>query len=401
MESKSKFQISAGWLVAFTWFGGHCGSGFASGRQIVQYTTRHGIAGIWIPILTWTLLAWFTYWATEYGRLIRARNYRDFVKHFYGPIAPVFNILFDIMTFVGTFIILSAMYSASGQLGVDALGWNYTVSSIVVAVICVIGTVFFYDIFSKFSSFLTIPMIVLLLLVQCVVLYYNWDNLMLVFQTSGLAEGSSIPAMIGDSLTYAGVQCGFYATAIALTYTFTRGKKDTKDAVIGGSILNWIMHTFNVLMVYSGYPRVNNIPLVTRSLILETNIIWLLRIYELVFLLAIVTTAVGSIYGFLVRFGFLGDRIVTNKTARYCIWAMIMSFGAIGLATFGLITVINKGYGFLGNVRTPMTIYPIAIFGLWRFNQLRKKMRAEGTIDEKDNFVLQPAEAAVAETTEA
>lgn len=392
MESKSKFSISAGWLVAFTWFGGHCGSGFASGRQIVQYTTRHGIAGIWIPILTWTVLGWFTYWAVEYSRLIKAKNYKDFVVSFYGPFRGIILLIMDILTFVGAFIILSAMYSASAQLTFNAFGLDMKIGSILIALICTIGTAFFYEVFSKLSSILTIPMIVMLLLVQVIVIALNWENLMLVIQTSGMAEGSSIPAMISDAFTYAGVQCGFYATAIALTYTFTRGKKDTKDAVIGGSILNWFMHTFNVIMIYSGYPRVNAIPLVTEALILEhPALVWLLWVYRLVLFLAIVTTAIGSIFGVIARYGHIGKNIVKSDTARNFIWGAIVGVGSVLLSFVGLIAIISKGYGLLGNLRAPTTIYPIAIFGLWRFRQIKRKLMAEGVINEKDEFIGEAA----------
>ena len=381
MEKKSKVSLSVGWAAAFTWFGSHCGSGFASGRQIVQYTTRHGIAGIWIPILTWALLCWFTYWAVEYSRAVHARNYRDFVMVFYGPLRRIILLIFDVVGILGGIVILAAMYAAAAQLGVEVWGLNYWVGSVIIALICTFCAVLGYKVFSTLSAFITIPMIAMLLVVQIAMIAVNWDNLMVVIKTSGMsAESGGILDMVKDAFTYAGVQSGMYATLIGLAYADRDKwtKKNTKEAVIGGSVLNWFMHTFNCVMVFAAYPWINNEPLVTMNIIKAAgpNWTWLVVIYDIVLFLAILTTAIGSVYAQIIRWAPFTEKFIKSEKANHMFWGLLFSLGSVLLASIGLTAVINKGYGLLGNLRTYTTIWPIAILGVWRYRSLMKRIEA-------------------------
>ena len=43
--------------IASTWFGMHCGSGFATGSQYAIYYSKYGWLALITPIITWLVLA--------------------------------------------------------------------------------------------------------------------------------------------------------------------------------------------------------------------------------------------------------------------------------------------------------------------------------------------------------
>lgn len=381
MEKKATKGLSLGWAAAFTWFGGHCGSGFASGRQIVQYTTRHGIAGFWIPLAIWTILGWFFYWAVSYGTLVRARTYKEWAKSFYGKfLGPIMAVFLDFVTVVGGFIVLATMFAAAGQLFLEVFGLNFVVGALITAVVCGIIVVFGYKVYSLVNAFISIPMTIMLLIVQVTVVAYNWGNIQNVIATSG-NNGTTFAEMIQSIIAYGGLQSGAYATFISLAYFGGKNwtKKDTIQACWGGAALNCFMHMFNVFMIYGGFPRVNDKALVTMSLLGELPPVirtWLLPLYQIVLLLAIITTSVGSPYSIMVRFGHLGAKLVPNLRVRQAILGIGYPVLAVILSTVGLIALVSKGYSAIGNARTPSTVIPVSLLGIWRLNQMKKRADA-------------------------
>lgn len=366
--------------AAITWFAGHSGAGFTSGRQIVQYTTRHGIAGIWIPLVVWAFLGWFVYWSVEYGRLVRARTYREFAKSFYGKfLGPVMAVFLDFVGVVGGFIVLSVMFAEAAHVG-EAFGLNFTLGCFIIAAVCSALAVFGYRFYSFMQSYLTMPLIAMLLLAQTLIIVLNWDYLMHVIRTSG-SGGTTFGDMIRSCVAYGGLQSGAYATMITLAYYGGKRwtKKDTIKATWGGAALNCFMHLFNVMMVYCGYPWVNDTPLVTMSLIsaLPPGIrSWLLPYYQIMLMLAILTTAVGPIYGILVRWGNLGSKYIPHTKVRHTVFGLGYAFLAVSLSSIGLIALVSRGYGFIGNMRTPSTVIPISLLVIWRSKTMKKKAEA-------------------------
>ena len=54
---KRKLSIPVSVGIASTWFGMHCGSGFATGSQYAIYYSKYGWLALIMPIITWLVLA--------------------------------------------------------------------------------------------------------------------------------------------------------------------------------------------------------------------------------------------------------------------------------------------------------------------------------------------------------
>lgn len=66
-------------MAAFAWFGHHCGSGFASVRQIWLYAAKCRKIGIFISFIVWAVCSVFLYITCEYARSIKAKSYGEII----------------------------------------------------------------------------------------------------------------------------------------------------------------------------------------------------------------------------------------------------------------------------------------------------------------------------------
>lgn len=374
MEKKNKFGLSAGVATAITWFGFHCGSGFATGRQIVQYVSRHGWPGFWIPIGIWILLSIAAYYCIEYAYLTRSKDYKDFANGFYAPIGSIMTIIWDAIVALASFVALGSVIATAGELFVSAFGFNYWVGVAIFTALMLVCVIWGYNIITKIASIVTIPMIALMVIVIIVGLSHNFENLKQVAANSAIAEGDSVKSMIQDTFTYAGNQVNFLPAFIAISFGFT-SERDVKIGAFGGAFLNFIMHFSMSLLCLSAYPWVNDEPLVVLKILEQIDMPILPIIYQIVIFLALVSTAVTMVFGAISRFGVYGKKIFPADRSRKAFWAFIFLVGSVFVSSFGLVTIVSKGYKLLGTLKLPVMLIPIIVLGPWRVHQARNKKK--------------------------
>lgn len=371
MKNK-KIGMSAGLAAAFTWFGFHCGSGFATGRQVVQYTTRHGWAGAWIPLVIWGFLGIIAYLAAEFSYLTQSKNYKDFSAGFFAPVGKYVLIIWDVIVALGTFVAMGSVVATAGDLFVSILGVSYWVGVGLFTVLILVGVVWGYNIITKVSSFVTIPMVALIILTVILGISHNFDNLKAVMSNPAIAEGSSVKAMLSDAITYVGNQTNFIPSLIAISGAFTC-ERDVKTGSILGAAINFIIHFSMVLLIFSAYPWANDESLVVLSIIDKTPYTFLKVIYQLIIFLALVSTAVTLVYGAMSRFGAFGKKIMPKESTRKIFWAAVFIIGSVIISSFGLAAIVKTGYKISGTLKLPVMVFPILILGWWRIGQARKK----------------------------
>lgn len=366
--------MSAGLATAFTWFGFHCGSGFATGRQIVQYVTRHGWAGVWIPIGIWTLLSIAAYFCIEFAYLTRSKDYKDFSQGFYAPIGNIMTIIWDAIVALASFVALGSVIATAGELFTSAFGFNYWVGVTIFTALMLVCVIWGYNIITKIASIVTIPMIALMVVVIVIGLSNNFDNLKQVAANSAVLEGDSVKSMIQDTFTYAGNQVNFLPAFIAISFGFT-SERDVKVGAFFGAFLNFIMHFSMALLCLSAFPWVNDEALVVLKILERIDMPILPIIYQIVIFLALVSTAVTMVFGAISRFGVYGKKIIPGEKGRKAFWAFIFLVGSVFVSSFGLVTIVSKGYKFLGTLKLPVMLIPIIILGPWRLRQARNKKK--------------------------
>lgn len=376
----SKNMRSSTWEIAIpaaiAWFGFHCGSGFATGRQVVQYTTRHGWAGAWMPIAIWTILAIVYYNAIEFSRLTRSSNYKDFVMEFYNPIGKIILIVFDVSVLAGAFIGIAGILAGAGELINSSLGLGYWPGVLIFTVIVLLSVTKGYNVIAKVASAVTVPLIVSLIIVIIAGIANNFDNLRLVMSNSAMVEGDSLKSMFSDVLTYTGTQSAYLAAFIGISATFT-SHKDTKIAVGVGSLLNFVMHFSAVLLLFSYYPAINNEPLAILEIVKQTPWGFLVHLYQIVLFLAFVSTSVTMVFGAVSRYHIYGEKFIPDVNKRKNAWIVFILIGSIFISGFGLVAIISTGYKVVASMRVPIITLPILLLGQYRLYQRRAKIKED------------------------
>ncbi len=130
MEKKNKFLTSISIGVATVWFSTHCGAGFASGTQELQYFANHGWFGVFMPILTFVIIALTYYVGLETARQTDKWSYDAWSKEAFGSASKIFTPAMDISIIITTIAATAATIATGGLLANQYLNLPVSVGSL-------------------------------------------------------------------------------------------------------------------------------------------------------------------------------------------------------------------------------------------------------------------------------
>ncbi|MDY5963441.1 MAG: hypothetical protein SPJ36_00080, partial [Peptostreptococcus porci] len=134
-------SISIG--VATVWFSTHCGAGFASGTQELQYFSNHGWFGVFMPILTFIIIGFTYYVGLETARQTDKWSYEGWSKEAYGNHSRFLTLAMDFSIVITTIAATAATIATGGLLVNKYFHLPVVMGSIlmiaIVTLICVFG----------------------------------------------------------------------------------------------------------------------------------------------------------------------------------------------------------------------------------------------------------------------
>ncbi|MCA8895333.1 MAG: hypothetical protein KDA48_08760, partial [Amphiplicatus sp.] len=264
------------------------GGGYGTGREVVEFVTsagpRGGVAAIALIFFIWSVLIALSF---ELARMMKAYNYRHFIK---GLIGPAW-VIYEVLAIATLTIVLAVVLSASSQLIFDALKVPKIVSS--VGVIIAVAWVMHYG-EKLVESLLSV-----------------WAGLVsgfliLVFLIVFFRTGSKIwtPLATVDTMgdwARKGGTFSLYNVALipVLLYSLTEIKTRSEAFISGviaagaGILPAVMMH----LMFMSTYPDILSEPLPMYSIISGIGSPVLMTSYFVILLGTILLTAIGALEG--------------------------------------------------------------------------------------------------------
>lgn len=377
-----KFLSSNGFALAFTWFAATCATGFATGKQFLVYYGSHGWLGIVMPILTWVILALVFYYVTEYCRLNRCSNYKDFAISFYvkdSRIGWAFVIYWDL------FMLTSSLIGFGGILSVGAtsleyiFGLNYWAGLLLTTGLIIVGSIFGAKIMLKINSVLSYLLVITVFVVTFVVLFSGKGHLGDVVGKAMVNPDSSYAKIVWDAIVYAGLMVSVTGTFAAASGTLS-DRGDTKVATLFGAVLNCFMLIFYGLVTLSFYPEVNGeaLPVMWVLEKLGSGYTWLTYIYQAVLYLAILTSGISLLFSLNARFSHYGSKVLANDHVRRLVWSAVFLGIGLAISTMGWSAIVTKGYSFMSKLALPIGVVLVAVLGRWRIKQTEAKMYAAG-----------------------
>ena len=375
LVDKSKMPLVMG--MAFVAFTTQFGGGFASGAQIYQYFINYGIWCLVLPLLTQGLYAFFFWYGMRYAYKHKTYDYRSFSDSFYGKTRHVMSNLYEVcyLIMIGT---ASAAAFATGGSTIESLtGLPYWLCTVIVAAFIFLVALFGTGVVRKCASTLSVLIIIGLVVVLVPNIIAQWDS---IVAAAGRMAGGEMTVLskesgaFGPALWSAVLYFFFQLASVSVMYQHVEPVTDPKQinkSAIAMFLCNFLAMELSIvgLLAVSFVPALldTSIPM----LVLVENGVGatvLTPIISLLIILGAISTAVNMISGIVTRCVNAVERRIAapekkkqGHLARNAVFTLIFTFLAFAIAQFGLMTVVSKGYAYLGYAALITLFIPFVI----------------------------------------
>ncbi len=390
-KKAGKYITSVSLGTAAVWFSTHCGAGFASGTQELQYFANHGWFGPLMPIISMIVLGLTYYICFETARQTDTYNYDGWSKLAFSPYGKFFSICMELGAIIVTIAASAAAIASGANLINQELGIPVFFGSVIMFVIITLLCIFGEKIVRNNAIIMTIFIIAILSIVLITGLIKFAPNIVRLVSegyvnpeapkwsvtgSAGTQEGSFFNSLIW-ALTYTGFQFAAIG-GIATSFKGATSKKEAKGAVFMGTILNILMLVGVCFLIFSGMPDVYTNKeaqlLPTIHMVNQIDLPILNTIYPILLFLALITTAVGLTFGMVERIHPHVLKNMKNLVAKKAIIAVGCLLVCYAISQLGLMFVIQTAYKYLGIFSWIFLIIPIWILG---FKNIKRRDKGE------------------------
>lgn len=382
LVDKSRMPLAMG--IAFVAFTTQFGGGFASGAQIYQYFINYGVWCLIMPILTQGLYSLFFWYGMRYAYKHKTYDYRSFSDSLYGKTRVVMSNLYEIcyLIMIGT---ASAAAFATGGSTIETLfGIPYWLCTVIVAAFIFVIALFGTSVVRKCASTLSVLIIIGLILVLVPNIIAQWDS---ITESIGRMASGEMTVLseenghFGPALYSAVLYFFFQLASVSVMYQHMEPVTDVKQinrSAIGMFVCNFFameLSIFGLLAVaFVADLATASVPML---ILVEQGVgaKILTPIISILIILGAISTAVNMISGIVTRCVNAVERRMKidsdrkkGHLARNAVFTLIFTFLAFAIAQFGLMTVVSKGYAYLGyaafiTLFIPFVIHAIATKG--------------------------------------
>lgn len=335
------------------------GGGYGTGREIVEYFMQFGPLGGVLGLFTITLPVWAVTLAVtfEFARMFGSYDYRSLLMNLLGRFWFVFE-LFYVSLLV---VVLAVVGSAAGVLLRDFFGIPYLLGVVVmlgaVGFLTFKGSGLIEKSFSVWSIFIYLVYISFLLVS---VMRFGADI------GSNLADGEVLPGWVLGGFKY-----GLYNMCVVPAILFcVRHIETRREAVSAGLIaaVIGILPAFLFFLAILGqHPDVVTQEIPAVYVLEQARAPVLLVVFVIMLFGTLIQTGTGFIHG-------VNERIQHTLAARgrkFPDWqrpvvAIALLVLSLGLARFGIIALVARGYGLMSWGIFGIYVVPLVTVGLYK-----------------------------------
>ncbi|MCD8098894.1 MAG: hypothetical protein LUE31_12940 [Lachnospiraceae bacterium] len=371
-NNKNNGRMAICFGLASAWFGTHCGSGFATGAQAVSFWTSYGAYAIFLPIISVALMAGVAYIQWEFCRLNKTYDYRAYSNALFAPYDKVLGTIYEILFIAIMVMGVSAVFAGAGELISTSLGIPYVPSVILVIALVVLLNMFGSGVLLRAASVLSVILIAVILIVCVLGLVQQGGQLVSI--VSNWETGGSLGGAILSGILYGSFQCIILGATTNLSQELET-KSDSKISAVIGLLMNGVMMIVLTYMLLCYYPEVNSESLPVFAAISKLGIPFLQPAYSIMIFLAFMTTAITCIGAILKRLECFGEKQLPNITVRRAVYSLVIILVCFGIAQFGLLTIIKKGYSAVGYLGIPFVVIPTFVVGIRKISAAKKEQQ--------------------------
>lgn len=364
--AKSGTKIAAAFGISFVWFTTQFGGGFASGAQLKAYFIQYGIYSLITCVGAQAIAAVYAAYVAYYCKKHGTHDYRSFNDKFYGKYSPIFSNLFELVYIFVLLIVPAVAFATGGSTLAKLTGlpylWCTSLIGIFIFVVAIYGTA----IVRKVATLLSVLIVAGLLAVFIPNIYAQWipiTDTIAEMTTAHLPLWPAIWAMI----VYAAFQIAAFPAIFSQHSQALDKPSDAKFTFTVGFFINSLMVllcTIGLLAIVST-PEYATSPLPVLVLIEKgVGAAYLLPILSVLIILGSVSTAVNMVSAGTSRICNVMDKNFDpngKPTLKVVVSTLLLCLVGFGVAQFGLIALVAKGYGMLGYLTFPVIIIPYVI----------------------------------------
>lgn len=335
------------------------GGGYGTGREIVEYFLQFGprggilgLFGVALPI--WALVLAVTF---EFARKFETYDYRSLLTKLLGR----FWISFEVFYVALLLIVLAVVGSAAGVLLSDFFGIPYFIG--VVTMLGAVGLLTFKGSglieksFSVWSIF--IYLVYLVFLVLCLARFGDEIG-------ANLAKGSPLPGW-----ALAGFKYGLYNMCVIPAILFCVRHIETRRQALSAGLIAALLGLLPAFLFYLAilgqYPEVVTQEIPAVYVLERARAPALLVVFVIMLFGTLIQTGTGFIHG-------VNERIQQTLAGRgesFPDWlrpviAVVLLGISLGLAKFGIVTLIARGYGLISWGIFVIYFVPLVTIGLYK-----------------------------------
>lgn len=356
MEKRSFFQRYL--LPGFVFQSVVIAGGYGTGRELVEFFLSYGPVGgllgmIFVSTVIWSLVCAATF---EFARRWHAFDYRTFFVGLLGRWWFLFEICYVFMLM----IVLAVIAAAAGSILEEMFGFPYAVG--VLGIMGSVGLLVFWGsgVIEKFMagwSFLLYGIYA----VFCVLAFRSFGDVVVQTISTGAAE----PGWAVGGVKYAAYNLGVIP-AVLFTIRHHRTARDSMVAGLLAGPIAILPGLFFLLAMLGQYPAVLDQAVPANYMLEVLGSRTFQIVFQLVLFGTLIETGTGMIHAINERVSsvFVERGKVMPSMVRPAVALGLLVIGT-GLAQFGLINLIAKGYGTATWGFLIVFVLPILGWGVW------------------------------------
>lgn len=362
-KHSSSSLIPTGAVVALSWFAMHCGAGFATGNQEVNYFVKYGWPAVFIPFISMILVTWGNRNAVVLSRDHNVYDYKSYVNILFHPyekyMGPVIEIVF--IFFLGAAVCTSI---AGAATLLASWGIPYGLGLIGVGTLLTGITIFGAELVIKVLNFKAYFILLALGLVTYLGIEMGLPNLSHVIATRETFN-TNWGAALWTMLVYAGYQ-SFCAFSIVPLSKNIKTDQDCNTFMYVGALTNGLFLIAVCVMLLGYAPAILTETLPVYYVTEKLGIPWLKLLYSIILFIAMLGTGLAVAYGGVARFeklNFFNVGSLQNIKVRRAVISIIVYTICSCISIVGLTNIVVKGYGMVGQFGIFLFLLPEIVIG--------------------------------------
>ncbi len=374
--------IAIAFGMAAVWFGTHCGGGFATGNQEVNFYVKFGWYTLIIAPLAMLLLGFIHRNALIFAKDNKTYDYKSYANALFHPYEKIFSPIYEIGFLLLCLCGVSAAVAGAASLLTKIVGVPYGLSIVIIGVILLVMTIFGAQLIIKASKWMTYFLIVAVGVVAILGINASWGNAKEII-TSGETFGKGFGTAAWMALVYVGYQAFTVIPIISCSHDIKTTKECNQFFGIGFAINTIILMLVCVMLLgYSPAILKDTLPVHTAAMSLGYG--WMQVIYSLILFIALVSTAVTLVFSSVARFEAVwtsGTGIFESLRARRIVISIITTVVCTSISVFGLTAVVVKGYGSVGYIGIAICIIPQLTVAVYKNRKAAQLREANGIVE--------------------